>query len=62
MKKYPRNIGLFLIIIGTLLFVATRFHAFANANWPLLTGLILIIVGIVLHIRSIKHESGSADF
>ena len=58
MKKKATNLGLYLIIIGTLLLVLTRISILSTYNWLLVTGLLSIIVGIVLHIRSIKHESG----
>ena len=57
MKKIPHFSGLFLIIIGTLVLLLTRFHSLASHNWLLLTGLCCIVAGIVLHIRSIKRES-----
>ena len=57
MKKRPRFPGIFLIILGTLLLLLTRFHSLSSHNWLLLTGLFCIVAGIVVHIRSIKHES-----
>ena len=57
MKKMPPNIGLFLIITGTIVLIATRFSTLSTHNSLLLTGLLCIIAGIWLHIRSIKHES-----
>ena len=57
MKKLTPYSGLFLIIIGTLVLIATRFSPFSSSNRMLLSGLLLIVAGIVLHIRSIKHES-----
>lgn len=57
MKKLPPYLGLFLIIIGTLVLISTRFAPFSSSNSILLSGLLLIVTGIVLHIRSIKHES-----
>ncbi len=57
MKKLAHNIGIFLIIIGTLTLLATRFHALANHNYLLVVGLLFIVIGIGAHIRTIKHES-----
>ncbi|MBQ3698696.1 MAG: hypothetical protein II886_02200 [Prevotella sp.] len=60
MKKFAHYIGIFLIIIGTLVLLATRFHTLASLNSLLVTGLLLIVAGIVVHIWSIKHESNGA--
>ncbi|MBQ2208516.1 MAG: hypothetical protein II404_00950 [Prevotella sp.] len=60
MKKFAHYKGIFLIIIGTLVLLATRFHALASHNSLLVTGLLLIVAGIVAHIWSIKHESNGA--
>ena len=57
MKKLRPYIGLLLIIIGTMLLIATRFSIFTNQNSLLITGLLCIIAGIWFHIRSIKHET-----
>ena len=57
MKKLTPYLGLFLIIIGTLVLIATRFSTLSTHNSLLVTGLLCIIAGICLHIRSIKHES-----
>ena len=57
MKKYTKNIGLILIILGTLTLVATRVSNFSTHNGLLLTGLFCIVAGIYLHIRSIKNDS-----
>ena len=57
MKKLTPYLGLFLIIIGTIVLIATRFSTLATHNSLLFTGLLCIIAGIWLHIRSIKHES-----
>jgi len=56
MKKFISYIGILLIIIGTLVLLATRFDVFAN-NTMLTTGLLLIVAGIIVHIWNIKHES-----
>ena len=57
MKKLPHFLGLFLIIIGTMVLIATRFSTLSTHNSLLVAGLLFIIAGIILHIRSIKHES-----
>ena len=57
MKKLTPYLGLFLIIIGTILLVATRFSMLSTHNGLLVSGLLLIMAGIWFHIRSIKHES-----
>ena len=57
MKKLTPYIGLFLIIIGTIVLIMTRISTLSSHNSLLLTGLSCIIAGIILHIRSIKHES-----
>lgn len=57
MKKKSRFSGLLLIIIGTLVLFATRFHGLSSHNWLLLTGLCCIVAGIITHIRSTKRES-----
>ena len=57
MKKVTPFIGIFLIIIGTLVLIATRFSTLANHNSLLIAGLLCIIAGIWLHIRSIKRDS-----
>ena len=57
MKIFKQYLGIFLIIIGTIALVTTRFSLFSSSNWMLLSGLLLIVAGIVLHIRTIKHES-----
>ncbi len=57
MKIFKHYLGIFLIIIGTIALVTTRFSLFSSSNWMLLSGLLLIVAGIVLHIRTIKHES-----
>ena len=57
MKKLTTYLGLFLIIIGTIVLIATRFSSLATHNWLLLSGFFLIVAGIFFHIRSIKHES-----
>ena len=57
MKKIGRNIGLVLIVLGTLVLVATRFGQLSYHNGMLLAGLACILLGIILHIRSIKRDS-----
>ena len=57
MKKIGRYLGIILIIIGTLVLVATRIPSLTGSNAMLLSGLLLIVAGIILHIRSIKHGS-----
>ena len=57
MKKKSRFSGIFLIVIGTLVLLLTRFHSLSNHNWLLLIGLCCIVAGIFQHIRSIKRES-----
>ena len=57
MKKIGQYIGIILIIIGTLVLVATRIPSLTSSNAMLLSGLLLIVAGIILHIRSIKHQS-----
>ena len=57
MKIFKHYLGIFLIVIGTIALVTTRFSLFSSSNWMLLSGLLLIVAGIVLHIRTIKHES-----
>ena len=54
MKKLTPYSGLFLIIIGTLVLIATRFSTLSSHNSLLVTGLFCILSGIWLHIRSIK--------
>lgn len=57
MKKFVKNIGLILIIVGTLVLVSTRFSSLSASNGLLLTGLFCIVAGICFHIRSIKKNS-----
>jgi hypothetical protein len=57
MKKIGKNIGLILIILGTLVLSATRFSTFSASNSLLLTRLFCIMAGIWFHIRSIKRDS-----
>jgi uncharacterized membrane protein HdeD (DUF308 family) len=57
MKKLTPFIGILLIIIGTLVLIATRFSTLSSHNSLLITGLLCIVAGICLHIRAIKHES-----
>ncbi len=57
MKKLLPFLGLFLIIIGTILLIATRFSTLSSHNSLLVAGLLCILSGIILHIRRIKHES-----
>jgi hypothetical protein len=57
MKKINPFWGIILIIIGTLVLVATRFGTLGSHNPLLLTGLACIVAGIWLHIRSIKRDS-----
>jgi uncharacterized membrane protein HdeD (DUF308 family) len=57
MKKIGQYLGIILIIIGTLVLVATRIPSLTSSNTMLLSGLLLIVAGIFLHIRSIKHQS-----
>jgi len=57
MKKLTPYIGLFLIIIGTIVLLLTRISTLSGHNSLLLTGLLCIVAGIVLHIRNIKHQS-----
>lgn len=57
MEKYTRFCGLFLIILGALLLLATRFHGLSSHNGLILAGLAAIILGIILHIYSIKRDS-----
>lgn len=57
MKKLTTYLGLFLIIIGTIALIATRFSTLSTHNSLLVAGLLCILSGIILHIRSIKHES-----
>ena len=57
MKKIGQYIGIILIIIGTLVLVATRIPSLTSSNAMLLSGLLLIVAGIILHIRSIKRGS-----
>ena len=56
MKKIGQYLGIILIIIGTLVLVATRIPSLTSSNAMLLSGLLLIVAGIVVHIYSIKHE------
>ena len=57
MKKYTKNIGLILIVLGTLALIATRFSYFSTHNELLIIGLLCIVAGIYFHIRSIKSDS-----
>ena len=57
MKKLTTFIGIILIIIGTLMLVATRFSTLSSHNLLLFAGLACIIAGIWFHIRSIKRDS-----
>ena len=57
MKKIGQYLGIILIIIGTLVLVATRIPSLTSSNAMLLSGLLLIVAGIILHIRSIKQQS-----
>ena len=57
MKKIGQYLGIILIIIGTLVLMATRIPSLTSSNAMLLSGLLLIVAGIILHIRSIKHQS-----
>ena len=57
MKKLIPFIGIFLILLGTLMLILTRINALSSHNSLLLSGLLCIIAGIILHIRSIKHET-----
>ena len=57
MKKIGQYLGIILIIIGTLVLVATRIPSLTSSNAMLLSGLLLIVAGIILHIRSIKRGS-----
>ncbi len=57
MKKYSKNIGLILIIIGTILLVATQFALLSTNNYLLLCGLFSNILGAFLIVRSIKGDS-----
>ncbi len=57
MKKYTKNIGLILIVIGTLLLMATQFSPFSSNNIMLIVGFISNILGAFLIIRDIKKDS-----
>ena len=57
MKKVKQYIGIYLIILGTLVLMLTRIDNLASMNTLLIAGLLLIVSGIVLHIRSIKGDS-----
>ncbi len=57
MKKLTPFLGILLIIIGTMVLIATRFSSLSTHNSLLLAGLLCIIGGIWLHIRSIKQDS-----
>ncbi len=57
MEKCTPFAGLFLIILGTIGLVLTRFGSLSDSNSLLLTSLVLIVGGIVLHIRLIKRQS-----
>ncbi len=57
MKKFIYNIGILLIILGTLILLMTYFHVFTRHNTILATGLLLIVLGIIAHIWNLKHES-----
>jgi len=57
MKKVKQYIGIYLIILGTLVLMLTRIDSLASMNTLLIAGLLLIVSGIVLHIRSIKGDS-----
>ena len=57
MKYFQQNVGLILIIIGTLTLVLTRLPALNAHNSLLVAGLVIIVAGGILHIRSIKHDS-----
>lgn len=57
MKKVKQYIGIYLIILGTLVLMLTRTRSLASMNTLLIAGLLLIVSGIVLHIRSIKGDS-----
>ncbi len=57
MKKLISYSGIILIITGTLVLLATRFHVLASHNSILITGLFLIVAGTIAHIWNIKQES-----
>jgi len=57
MKKYSKNIGLTLLVIGTILLIATQIAPFTSNNYMLLGGLFSNILGAYLLIRSIKKDS-----
>ena len=57
MKKLTPFLGIFLILIGTIVLISTRISALSSHNSLLISGLLCIIAGIVVHIRNIKHES-----
>ncbi len=57
MKKYTKNIGLILIVIGTLLLTATQFSPFSQSNIILIAGFFCNLLGAYLIIRGIKYDS-----
>ena len=57
MKKLTPFLGIFLIIIGTIVLISTCISTLSSHNSLFVSGLLCIIAGIVVHIRNIKHES-----
>ena len=57
MKKLTPFLGILLIIIGTMVLIATRFSTLSSHNSLLFVGLLCIIAGIIMHIKSIKQDS-----
>ncbi len=57
MKKYYKNIGLILVVIGTLLLIATQIPQLSTSNTLLLSGLICNVAGAFLVVAGIKNDS-----
>lgn len=57
MKKYIKNIGILLILLGVIIFAVTFIAGLSDVNALLFTGLLCVIAGAALHIIYIKKQS-----
>ncbi|MDO5525550.1 MAG: hypothetical protein Q4F85_05680 [Prevotella sp.] len=57
MKKQIKNAGIFLILLGILLFAASMIAGWSQSNIILFSALALVVGGAVLHIIYIKRDS-----
>lgn len=50
MNNFLKNLGILLIVLGTIVLVLSHFLGWVDYNWVDGTALLLVVAGIVVHI------------